>query len=157
MNEAPRVALTDTPLATTAAVGPVATLTPCTFGSVGPPNFQAAMTSAVRITIAVRAITTSRDSRCWAVVPALGRHPPRPQRMLLLARHVARVVLVNVQLAVHPERIGVGGEEALDVGVRGQLVEPLLLESAQVLRPHLGAELHFVEIEALTRAGLAKA
>ena len=157
MNEAPRVALTDTPFATAAAVGPVATLTPCTFGSVGPPNFHAAITSAVRITIAVTAITTSRDSRCWRVAPALGRHPPRSQRMLLLARDVARVVLVDVQLAVHPERIGVGAEEALDVGVRGQLVEPLLLEGAQVLRPHLGAELHLVEIEALARASLAEA
>jgi len=38
-----------------------------------------------------------------------------------------------------------------------KLVELLGLEGAQVLRPHLGAELHLVDVEALTRPGLAQA
>ena len=65
MNDAPRAAVTDTPFATAAAVGLDWTFTPCTFGSVVSPNFQAAITSAVRRIIAVTAMTTSRDSRCW--------------------------------------------------------------------------------------------
>ena len=39
----------------------------------------------------------------------------------------------------------------------GKLVELLRLEGAQVLRPHLGAELHLVQVEALTRSGLTQA
>ena len=65
MNVAPFVAVTATPFATADGVAAGGTLTPCTFGSSVPPNFQAAITSAVSITIAVTAIATSRDSRCW--------------------------------------------------------------------------------------------
>ena len=130
---------------------------PCTFGSVGPPNFQAAITRAVSSTIAMTAMTTSRDSRCWRWRRLwVGTRRVR-KRLLLLARDEPRVVLVDVQLAVHAERVRVGAEEALDVGVARELVELLVLEGAQVLGPHLGAELHLVEIEALTRASLAKA
>ena len=132
-------------------------MTPCTFGSAVPPNFQAAITSAVSITIAITAIATSRDSRCWRWRRPLVRDAAGAQRLLLLARDVARVVLVDVELAVHPERVRVGAEEALDVGVPGELVELLGLEGAQVLRPHLGAELHLVEVEALARSGLTQA
>ena len=39
----------------------------------------------------------------------------------------------------------------------GKLVELLGLERAQVLRPHLRAELHLVQVEALTRSGLTQA
>ena len=51
-------------------------LTPCTFGSVGPPNFHAAITSAVRSTIAATAIATSRDS-CRSLARRRGRDGAR--------------------------------------------------------------------------------
>ena len=65
MNEAPFVAFTETPFATAAVVAAGGTLTPCTCGSAVPPNFQAANTRAVSTTIAITAIATSLDSRCW--------------------------------------------------------------------------------------------
>ena len=56
-----------------------------------------------------------------------------------------------------PSDVRVRPQEALDVGVPRELVELLRLERAQVLRPHLRAELHLVEVEPLARAGLAQA
>ena len=63
----------------------------------------------------------------------------RAARPLLevLAGDEARVVLVDVELAVEAEVVGVGPQEALDVGLRGQLLELLVLERAQVLAPDL--------------------
>ena len=122
-----------------------------------PPNFQAAITRAVSTTIAITAIATSRDSRCWRCRRPAVRDAARPERLILLAGDVARVVLVDVELAVHPERVRVRAEKALDVGVPGKLVELLGLERAKVLRPHLRAELHLVQVEALARSGLAQA
>ena len=80
-----------------------------------------------------------------------------PERLLLLAGDIAGVVLVDVELAVHPERVRVRPQEAFDVRVTGELVELLCLERAEVLGPHLRAELHLVEVEALARPGLAEA
>jgi len=77
MKEAPFVAVTETPCATAAGVAAAGRFTPCTFGSVGPPNFQAAITSAVRITIAVTAIAASLDSRRWR---GRWRRPPAGTR-----------------------------------------------------------------------------
>ncbi len=92
-----------------------------------------------------------------ASTPALGRHAVRSQRMLVLTGDIARVVLVDVELAVHPERVRIRPQEALDVGMTRELVELLGLERPEVLGPHLRPELHLVEIQALARAGLAKA
>ena len=91
------------------------------------------------------------------LAPALARHAPGAQRLVFLADDVARVVLVDVELPVHPERVRVRAQEALDVRVARKLVELLRLEGAQVLRPHLRAELHLVQVEALARPGLAEA
>ena len=91
------------------------------------------------------------------LAPAAGLDTTRAQWMLLLACDVAGVVLVDVELAVHPEGVGIGPQEALDVRVARKLLELLRFERAKVLRPHLRAELHLVEVEALARPGLAKA
>ena len=93
------------------------------------------------------------------VAPALARDAAGAQRLVvvLVADDVARVVLVDVELTVHPERVRIRPQEALDVGVAGKLVELVRLQRAQILRPHLRAELHLVEVEALTRPGLAEA
>ena len=92
-----------------------------------------------------------------ALASALGGDATCLQRLLFLAGDVARVVLVNVQLPIHPERIGIRAQETLDVGVAWKLVELLGLERAEVFSPHFRPELHLVEIEALARAGLAEA
>ena len=75
----------------------------------------------------------------------------------LVARDVARVVLLDVQAAVEPQRVRVDLEEPLRVRVPGKLVEALVLEMAQVLLAHLRALLHLLEVETLPRAGLAQA
>ena len=66
---------------------------------------------------------------------------------LLLPDDEAGVVLVDVELAVEPEVLGVRAEEALDVGLRGQQVEALVLERAQVLAADLRAVLDLGEVE----------
>jgi hypothetical protein len=68
---------------------------------------------------------------------------------LLVARDVARVVLVDVELPVEAEEVGIGAEEALDVGLRGKHVEALLLEPTEVLAPDLGRELRLGELDPL--------
>ena len=83
------------------------------------------------IAIAASASTTTRDSTrrcCRRASPSARR-----ERRLLLAGDVARVVLVDVELAVEARGVGVGAQEALDVG-RGRAgrVELLVLERAQV-------------------------
>ena len=92
-----------------------------------------------------------------ALAPAMARDATGAERLVFVADDVARVVLVDVELAVHPERVRVRPQKALDVGVAGKLVELVRLEGAQVLRPHLRAELHLVQVEALARPGLAEA
>ena len=101
-----------------------------------------------------------RDEPRLAMLPlatALARHATGAQWLVFLADDVAGVVFVDVELAVHPERVRVRPQKALDVGVAGKLVELVRFERAQVLRPHLRAELHLVQVEALARSGLAKA
>ena len=59
--------------------------------------------------------------------------------------------------AVETQRLRIGAQESLDVGVRGELVEPLFLEQAQVLSPDLRPLLHLRKVEPLPRSGLAQA
>ena len=87
-----------------------------------------------------------------------GRHAPgRANRRVLLADDEARVVLVDVELAVEPEILRVGAEEALDVGVRGEQLEALVLQRPQVLAPDLGAVLRVGELDVAAQTGLAEA
>jgi hypothetical protein len=85
------------------------------------------------------------------------RAPAGPERLLFLASDVARVVLVDVELPVEAEELGVRVEEALDVGLRGQHLELLLLERAKVFRTDLGRPLDVRELEALAEPGFPKA
>src|SRR6266545_4811217 len=82
---------------------------------------------------------------------------PGTDRRLLLGRDVPGVVLVDVQLAVEAEVFGVSAQEALDVGLRRQLVEPLLLERAEVLAADLRARLDLRQGDLLPFPGLAEA
>ena len=72
--------------------------------------------------------------------------------MLLLPDDEAGVVLVDVQLAVEAEVLGVGAEEALDVGLGREDVELLVLERAQVLGSDLRPLLELGEVESLAQA-----
>ena len=81
----------------------------------------------------------------------------RGARRLVVTGDVARVVLLDVEPTVEPERVRVHPQEPLGVRVAGQLVEPLVLEVAQILLAHLRARLHLLEVEALAHAGLAQA
>ena len=97
------------------------------------PNFQAAMTSTVTARMPTRATTTAWDSarlRRGTAPVAGGDHG-------LLGEREARVVLVDVELAVEAEPLRVRPQEALDVRVARERVEPLLLESAKVPRSNL--------------------
>ena len=100
---------------------------------------QAAITSAV--TSADRRQREQHDVRLAPVARrARGRRHASGERTrrVLLADDEARVVLVDVELAVEAQVLGVGAEEALDVRVRGQQLEALVLERAQVLAADLG-------------------
>ena len=85
------------------------------------------------------------------------RRPAGANRSLLLPDREPRVVLVDERLAVEPERLGVRAQEPADVRRRGQDVELLVLERAEVLRADLGELLELWEVEALADAGLAEA
>src|SRR6266511_1478100 len=78
-------------------------------------------------------------------------------RNLLLTADEARVVLVHIQLAVQPEVLGIGAEEALDVRLRREHVELLLLERAQVLPANLRRVFDLGEVELLAEAGFPQA
>src|SRR6266545_3232487 len=82
---------------------------------------------------------------------------PGTDRRLLHGRDVPGVVLVDVELAVEAEVFGVSAQEALDVGLRRELVEPLLLERAEVLAADLRARLDLRQGDLLPFPGLAKA
>ena len=81
----------------------------------------------------------------------------RAQRRLFLACDVARVVLVDIELAVQPERIGVGPQEPLDVRVAGQDVELIVFEGPQILGADFRARLELGDLEPLTRSSLPEA
>ena len=70
---------------------------------------------------------------------------------------MARVVLVDIELAVEPEELRVRAQEALDVGARGKHRELLFFERADVLRADLRRELDLRVVEALTDARFAEA
>src|SRR5262245_31676408 len=87
---------------------------------------------------------------------------PRLERTLLLfllelPADVARVELVDVELAVQAEVVRVRAEEALDVCLRGQDLELLVLQGAQVLAPDLRRLLDLGEVEPLPETSLAEA
>ena len=69
----------------------------------------------------------------------------------------AGVELVDVQLAVEAEVVGVGAQEALDVGLRRQQLEALLLERAEVLAADLRRLLGLGELDPAAHARLAEA
>ena len=66
---------------------------------------------------------------------------------LVLADDVARVVLVDVELPVEAEVVGVRAQEALDVRLGREQLELLLLEGAQVLAADLRRLLDLREVE----------
>src|SRR5205814_3881311 len=79
-----------------------------------------------------------------------------PERRVLLPDDVARVVLVDVELAVEAQVLRIRAEKALDVGLGREEVELLVLERAQVLPANLGRLLDLGEIEPLTQARLSQ-
>ena len=81
---------------------------------------------------------------------------PRAQRDVLFAGDEAGVVLVDVELALEPQRVGVVPQEALDIGGRRQHVELLLLERLQVLAADFRLLLELEKIELLAQACLAE-
>ena len=110
--------------------------------------FQAEMTTTM--SDRDRGERDEHDVRLDPPVPRCGRAAERRARgsWSSPAADEARVVLVDVELAVEAEILGVGAQEALDVGLRGQHVELLLLERAQVLPADLGRKLGLREVEA---------
>jgi len=82
---------------------------------------------------------------------------PRTDRRLVLADDVTGVELVDVQLPVEAQVLRVRAEEALDVGLRRQDVEVLLLERAQVLAADLRPGLDLRKVESLALPRLAEA
>ena len=99
------------------------------------------------------------DVRLDPPVPALRARcrAAWPRLVIVRGADEARVVLVDVQLAVEAEVLGVGAQEALDVGLRRQHVELLLLERAQVLAADLGRKLGLREVEAPAHARFPEA
>ncbi len=99
------------------------------------------------------------DARLDVPVAALrpGRRAARRARLVLLAGDEARVELVDVQLPVEPEVLGVGAQEALDVRLGREQCELLVLERAQVLPANLGRKLGLSQVDTPARAGLTKA
>ena len=97
-----------------------------------------------------------RDSRDRPVTPRR-RRSARANDDLLVADREARAVLVDERLSVEAERLRIGAEEALDVRRRGQDVEALVLERAQVLRADLRARFELGKVELLAESRLAEA
>ena len=81
--------------------------------------------------------------------------PPDP-RLVLLAADEARVELVDVELAVEAEVLGIRAKESLDVRLGGQDGELLVLECPQVLPADLRRELCLCEVEPAPLAGLTR-
>jgi hypothetical protein len=70
---------------------------------------------------------------------------------------VARVVLIDIELAVEAQVLRVRAQEAFDVGLARKDVELLVLEGSEVLGPNLGRLLDLGKIEALAQARLTEA
>src|SRR5262249_16040139 len=77
--------------------------------------------------------------------------------VLVVPGDKARVELVDVELAVETEVLGIGAQEALDIGRRRELVEALVLERAEVLDADLGSQLGLVEVGLPAHPGFAQA
>ena len=86
--------------------------------------------------------------------PAAARlsRAPHADRLHLLGNDVARVELVDVQLPVEPEVVGVRAQESLDVRLAREDVELLVLERLQVLAADLRRRLDLREVEALAES-----
>src|SRR4051794_32389199 len=82
--------------------------------------------------------------------------PARADR-LLLDRDVARVVLVDVQLPVEAQVLGVRPEEPFDVRLLRQQMKLLVLECLQVFAADLRRRLDLREIEVLAQARFLQA
>ena len=118
------------------------------------PNFQATITSAVSTAMPASASTSTFRSmpRSWWTRGATRRGASsRP------SRDEAGAELVDVELAVEPEELGVRAQEALDVRMSRQHRELLVFERADVLRANLRRELDLRVLEALPHPGLAQA
>ena len=119
------------------------------------------MLKAAKTRIATTAIPastrrTARRSIGRSRVRILRRSRPRRQ-LVAPARDEARRVLVDVDVAVEPEVVGVRAQEAADVRVARDGREVLLLERADVLRADLRRELDLGVAEPLPLAGLPQA
>src|SRR5581483_5211548 len=99
------------------------------------------------------------DARLHAPVAALrtGRRPADTRLVVVGPADEARVELVDVQLAVQAEVLGVRAQETLDVGLRREELELLVLERAEVLAADLRRELRLREVEAPALASLPEA
>ena len=84
---------------------------------------------------------------------------PRPalRHVVEALDDMARVVLVDVELAVEAEELRVRAHEALDVRARREHLEMLFLERADVLRADLRRELDLRIVEALADARFTEA
>src|SRR5262249_22776795 len=82
---------------------------------------------------------------------------PLDRFVVVTVGDVARVVLVDVELPVEAEEVGVRAHKALDVRARREGLELLLLEGADVLRADLRRELDLRIVEPLAHASLAQA
>ena len=119
-------------------------------------DFQAAMTTTVTTAMAASEIRTTfvsiRRLRRW------GRTAERRAReSLVVACAEARVVFVHVELAVEAEVLGVRAQEALDVGLRREQLEALVLEGAEVLPANLRGKLRLGKVDPTARARLVEA
>ena len=76
---------------------------------------------------------------------------------MILARDEPGVELVDVELAVEAEVLGVRAQEALDVGLGGQQLELVVLERPQVLAADLDRGLGLREIDPAAHTSLAQA
>src|SRR5262249_3010043 len=77
------------------------------------------------------------DERLEASAPPLRPSGRAPCPQVAIVRDESGVELVDVKLSVEAEVVGVRAEEALDVRLRRQKLEALLLERAEVLRADL--------------------
>ncbi len=100
----------------------------------------------------------TRGHRALAAAPTAAPTAWRERRLLLdLSAHIPGIELVHVELPVEAEILGVGAQEALDVGLRREHLELLLLERAQVLAADLGGLLDLRKVECLAQSRLTEA
>src|SRR5919204_366818 len=92
----------------------------------------------------------------WGAPPPAIALPQRRDRLQLDVAEalVAQLVLLDEQLAVEPERIGIGAQEALDVRRARQEVPFLVLQSPQVLGADLRLALDLRDVDPRVHARL---